>query len=270
VPEATYRRIYGITGSRMVTTSVQRCVSIVMLLIGAIGGAVGGWFAHRAFVVEAREASGSSARSEVVAQQSESSARQRLPANSARAPSVQPTNVVSGIPDPARSGEAPLYSAAKSAARASTTAVVESAQSVAPTSQAPTLDDLLDSANIRCTFGPGNGGSWPQGKLTVGDAAWQGGSVDFQSIDYDAGTAQVLGSVARSRTGQMPVTVSTTGSGLNFTGMAGNGTLTVITMFSRLDNAGHHTAVLSMHAGTQDFDTAQFYGVCDSTLKRLN
>jgi hypothetical protein len=254
----------------MVTTPVQRRSSIVMLFIGAVGGAVGGWFAHRASVVPTGAASDSSARSEVIAQQSETSVKQSLPANSARAPAVQTTDMGSGIPNPARSGETPLYSAAKSTEHPSTFAVAEVAQSAAPSSQAPTLDDLLASANIRCIFGPGNGGSWPQGKLMVGDAAWQGGPVDFQSIDFDAGTAQMLGSVARSRTGQVPVTVSTTSSGLNFTGVAANGTLTVITMFSRFDNARHHTAVLSMHDGTQDIDTAQFYGVCDSTLKRLN
>jgi hypothetical protein len=254
----------------MVATSEQKRASIVMLLLGAISGAVGGWFAHRAFVVPAGAASGSSARSEVVAQQSESSARQILPANSARGPAVQSTKTASGVPDPARGGETPLYSARKSAALASTSEVAESAQSAARSSQAPSLDDLLDSANIRCTFGPGNGGSWSQGKLTVGDAAWQGGPVDFQSIDYDAGTAQMLGNVARSRAGQVPVTVSKTNSGLDFTGSAANGTLTVITMFSSFDNAGHHTAVLSMHDGQHDLDTAQFYGFCDSALKRLN
>jgi hypothetical protein len=155
-----------------------------MLFIGAVSGAVGGWFAHRAFVVQAGAASGSSARRAVVTPPSDASAEQSVAANSSRAPSVQLTNVASGIPNSARSGEAPLYSAAKSAARASTSAVAESAQSTGPSSQAPTLDDLLASSNIRCTFGPGNGGSWPQGKLQVGDAAWQGGPVDFQSIDY--------------------------------------------------------------------------------------
>jgi hypothetical protein len=254
----------------MVTTPVQRRGSIVMLLVGAVGGAVGGWFAHRAIIVPVGAASASSARSEVVAQPSESSARQSLPGNSVREPFVQATKVESGVADTARGGETPLYSAGKSAARASTSAVAESGQAAAPSSQAPSLDDLLDSANIRCTFGPGNGGSWPQGKLTVGDAAWQGGPVDFQSIDYDAGTAQMLGNVARSRAGQVPVTVSKTNSGLDFTGSAANGTLTVITMFSSFDNAGHHTAVLSMHDGQQGMDTAQFYGFCDSALKRLN
>jgi hypothetical protein len=202
-----------------------------MLLLGAVGGAVGGWFAHGALIVPAGAAGDSHPRSEVVAQHSESSARSNLPSDSTR-------------PTPAQSG--------------------------APSSQAPTLDDLLDSTNIRCTFGPGNGGSWPQGKLMVGDASWQGGPVDFQSIDYGAGTAEMLGNVSHSRTGQMGVTVSTTSSGLNFTGVAPNGTFTAITMFPRFDNAGHHTAVLSMHDGQHDIDTVQFYGFCDSALKRLN
>jgi hypothetical protein len=87
--------------------------------------------------------------------------------------------------------------------------------------------------------------------LTVGDAAWQGGPVDFQSIDFHAGTAQMLGNVARSRVGQAPVIVSTTSSGLNFTGSAANGRLTVTTVFSSFDNARHHADVLSEHDGQQ-------------------
>lgn len=253
----------------MVSAPVQRRASIVMLLLGAVAGAVGGWFAHRAFVVPVGAACGSCVGSEAVAQGGESAARQESPANSTSGHAVQSTIMGSGIPDPAIRKEAPLYSAANSSARTSSSPEAQSPQSPALAGQAPSLDDLLDSTNIRCTFGPGNGGSWPQGKLTVGDAAWQGGPVDFQSIDFDAGTAQMLGNVARSRTGQMPVMVSATNTGLNFTGTTGNGTLTVITMFSRVDNAGHHTAVLSMHDGQQDIDTAQFYGVCDSALKRL-
>jgi hypothetical protein len=253
----------------MVTTPVQIRASIV-LLIGAVGGAVGGWFAHRAFVVPESLVGGSLIRDAAVAGGSESSARQSLPRNSVREPFVQSTKVESGVADTARGGETPLHSAGESAARASTSAVAESAQAAAPLSQAPTLDNLLDAVNIRCTFGPGSGGSWPQGKLIFGDAAWQGGPVDFQSIDYDAGTAQMLGSVARSRAGQVPVNVATTSSEVNFTGTSANGTLTVITMFARFNNEGHHTAVLSMHDGQQGMDTAQFYGFCDSALKRLN
>ncbi len=239
-----------------------------MLLVGAVVGAVGGWLARGALLGAAEGRSSSSSHSEAVAQPGESAASRNLPPSAARATSVPSTKTVSGRTDLAGGEEAPLYGAVLSTSPA--IAIASESQPVAASPQPPMLDDLLDSANIRCTFGPGNGGSWPQGKLTVGDAAWQGGPVDFQSIDIKAGTAQMLGNVARSRSGQMPVTVSATSSGINFAGTAGNGTLTVITMFSRFDNAGHHTAVLSMHDGQQDIDTAQFYGSCESTLKRLN
>ena len=254
----------------MVTTPLQRRASIVTLLVGVVCGAVGGWLAHRAVVVPESPVGTSLVRHQVVALGSEAAAVETLPVNSVREPSVQSTKVESRVADPAHGGEIPLYSATKSAPRASTSAEAESAQPAAPLSQTPTLDDLLDAVNIRCTFGPGNGGSWPHGKLTVGDAAWQGGPVDLQSIDYGAGTAQMLGNVAHSRTGQVPVNVATTNSEVNFTGTSANGTLTVVTMFARFDNAAHHTAVLSMHDGQHDIDTAQFYGVCDSALKRLN
>jgi hypothetical protein len=249
---------------------MQRRAPIVILLIGAVGGAVVGWFAHGGFGVPESPAVSSLVRDAAVAHGSESAVRESLPASSGREPSVQSTKVESRVADSARDGETPLYSATKSAPRGSTPAAIDSARPAAPLSQAPTLDDLLDSVNIRCAFGPGNGGSWPQGKLTVGDAAWQGGPVDFQSINYDAGTAQMLGNVAHSRTGQVPVNVATASSGLNFTGTSATGTLTVVTMFAKFDNAGHHAAVLSMHDGQHDLDTAQFYGVCDSALKRLN
>jgi hypothetical protein len=103
----------------------------------------------------------------------------------------------------------------------------------------------------------------------VGTAAWQGGPVDFQSIDYDAGTAQMLGNVARSPTGQVQVKVVATDTNVSYSGVAANGTLTTISIFRKLDNAGHHTAVISMHDGKYELDIAQFYGGCDSTSKSL-
>jgi hypothetical protein len=135
-------------------------------------------------------------------------------------------------------------------------------------SQTPSLDDLRDSGSIRCIFGPGNGGSWPSGKLTVGDAAWQGGPIDLQSINYDADTAQMVGQVTRSPNGEVPVTITTSESDVTFTGRAANGTLAIVSIFGKFDNAGHHTAVLSMHDGEHELDIAQFYGSCDSALKR--
>src|SRR5258707_513639 len=157
----------------MDTMPAQRRASIVMLHVGVVFGAVGGWFASRAVIVPESPVDTSLVRHQVVALGSEAAAVETLPVNSVREPSVQSTKVESRVADPAHGGEIPLYSATKSAPRASTSAEAESAQPAAPLSQTPTLDDLLDAVNIRCTFGPGNGGSWPHGKLTVGDAAWQ-------------------------------------------------------------------------------------------------
>jgi hypothetical protein len=64
----------------MVTTPVQKRASIVMLLIGAVGGAVGGWFAHRAFVVRESLVGISLVRDTAVAPGSEPSASESLPA----------------------------------------------------------------------------------------------------------------------------------------------------------------------------------------------
>jgi hypothetical protein len=136
--------------------------------------------------------------------------------------------------------------------------------------KAPAHDDLRDSAGVRCIFGPGNGGHWPDGKLTVGGAAWQGGPVDFQSISYDAGTALMVGLVARSPVGEVPVTVTRSDSDITFTGRAANGTLAVISVFGNVDSSGHRTAVMSLHDGKYQLDIAQFYGDCDSSLKSLN
>ncbi len=131
-------------------------------------------------------------------------------------------------------------------------------------------EDLDDSVGVRCLFGPGNGGHWPNGKLTVGGAAWQGGPVEFQSIDYDTGTAQMVGQVTRSPTGEVPATISTSDSDITFTGRAVNGTLAVVSIFGKVDSFGHHTAVMSLHDGKYELDIAQFYGACDSSLKSLN
>jgi hypothetical protein len=95
-------------------------------------------------------------------------------------------------------------------------------------------------------------------------AAWQGGPVEFQSINYDTGTAQMVGQVTRSPAGEVPVTVATSDSDITFTGRAANGTLTVISIFGNFDNSGHHTAVMSLHDGKYELDIAQFYGACDS------
>jgi hypothetical protein len=258
----------------MDTTAMQKRTPIVLLSLGVVAGAVAGWLAHGALVAPSDELSASAA----------------PPADSAPMPLVQPTKTESNTSThgplaqppktesraaapPSRS-ETPLFATdgtspvAKDAslARASTRDESEQPSSAAVRPK-PTLDDLRDSMSIQCTFGPGNGGRWPNGKLTVADAAWQGGPVDFQSINYDAGTAQMVGQVTQSPNGDVPATVTTSDSDVTFTGRTANGTLTVVSVFGRFDNAGHHTAVLSMHDGKHETNLAQFYGNCDSALR---
>jgi hypothetical protein len=148
----------------MDTTPVRRRTPIVMLFLGAVGGAVAGWFAHPAVVVP----------------RSELPVREALPANSAPGPLAQLTKAESRAAAPASGGEIPLFvtdassPVAKGTSRAKALTRDESEQpSAAALSQTPALGDLRDSVSIRCTFGPGNGGSWPNGKLAVGDARWK-------------------------------------------------------------------------------------------------
>jgi len=240
---------------------VPRRSPIVPVFLGVAIGAVAGWFAHRAIVIPRSELSVTAA----------------YPVNSAPGPLVQPATAESRTLAPASGGEAhPSVTGATApfangTSRGKASTRNESEQpSAAALSQKPALDDLRDSVSIQCAFGPGTGGSWPNGKLTVGDAACAGGPIDFQLINYDAGTAQMAGLVTRSPKGEVPATVSTSDSDVTFTGRAANGTLIVISKFGKFDNAGHHTAVLSMHDGKHELDIAQFYGSCDSALKSLN
>ena len=126
------------------------------------------------------------------------------------------------------------------------------------------LQDLLNSSSIGCTFGAGNSAEWPGGKIRIGTSAWQGGPVDFDAVNIEAGTAQMTGSgVTRMGSAPIAVTAVPTDSGLNFSGVVGHGTLVAITVFSALDAGGHHIAVMSSH-GLTGLESAQFYGTCDT------
>jgi hypothetical protein len=80
----------------------------------------------------------------------------------------------------------------------------------------------------------------------------------------------MVGQVTHSPTDGVPAAVALSDSDVTFTGRAANGTLTVISVFSKFDNAGHHMAVMSLHDGIHQLDIAQFYGDCDSAPKSLN
>jgi hypothetical protein len=246
-----------------------------MLFLGLVAGAVAGWVAHQAIISRGndssmREASRAKSASEPLAQpaKAESSASALSREMHALSADSRPAAQASGstIP-PSVTVAASLVAKGNSRANASTG---DGSEAPVALGQAPSLDDLRDATSVRCTFGPGDGGSWPNGKLTVGDAAWQGGPVDFLSINYDAGTAQMVGQVTHSPTDGVPAAVALSDSDVTFTGRAANGTLTVISVFGKFDNAGHHTAVMSLHDGKHQLDIAQFYGDCDSAQNILN
>ena len=254
---------------------MQSRAPIVMLFLGLVAGAVVGWVAHRAVISpgnesSVREAAHAKSASGPLAHpaKAESSASALSPQIHALSADSRPTAQASGstVP-PSVTVAASLVAKGNSRANVSTG---DGSEAPAALGQAPSLDDLRDAASVRCTFGPGNGASWPNGKLTVGDAAWQGGPVDFLSINYDAGTAQMVGQVTHSPTDGVPAAVALSDSDVTFTGRAANGTLTVISVFGKFDNAGHHMAVMSLHDGKRQLDIAQFYGGCDPAQKAMN
>jgi hypothetical protein len=127
----------------------------------------------------------------------------------------------------------------------------------------PPADKLLDSPDAYCVFDPGAGGQWPKGTLLSHTAAWQGGPIEFESIDLAANHAQMNGAgVTGTLEGSIGIRVTATDDGLHFSGFNGRGELVAVTVFGALDSAGKYRAVLSMHGSQMDHESAQFYGGC--------
>ena len=129
--------------------------------------------------------------------------------------------------------------------------------------QAP-LDKLLSSMSVRCEFDRGAGGYWPEGKVFPHTAAWQGGPLEFESIDIVAAKAQMTGSVGATGTveGVTEIRVTATNSGLHFSGFKPDGELIVVTVFGALDSQGAYLAAMSTHGTGFEHESAQFYGAC--------
>lgn len=130
------------------------------------------------------------------------------------------------------------------------------------------LAELLNPTDVRCEFGPGNGGNWPTGALSVHDAEWQGGPIEFQVVNLDAGTAQMIGSVGAtdSLEGSIEARVVATTIGLHFLALTANGHLITTTIFRERDDSGRFVGVMSRHEGARGpifTEGAQFYGTCD-------
>ncbi|MEE8093602.1 MAG: hypothetical protein V3T47_05135 [Gammaproteobacteria bacterium] len=132
------------------------------------------------------------------------------------------------------------------------------------------FENLIDPTRIRCVFDPGGGGSWTNGTLNVYDGAYQGGPIVYDSVNIDSGTARMTGSVGAtgSRTGEVDVRITATGTGLHFSGFMPDGTLVVTTIFGAMDGLGRYIAVMSRHGGRFPippfpYISSQFYGACD-------
>ena len=129
---------------------------------------------------------------------------------------------------------------------------------------ADSLDKLLSSMRVRCTFDRGAGAYWPSGKLFPHTAAWQGGPVEFESIDIPDSRAQLFGNAGVTGTidGVTEIRVTATSSGLHFSGFKPDGELFAATVFGALDSDGHYLAVMSTHGTGLNHESAQFYGGC--------
>lgn len=130
------------------------------------------------------------------------------------------------------------------------------------------LSALLNPTDVHCAFGAGNGGNWPIAVLNVHDAEWQGGPLQFQAVNLDAGTAQMVGTVGAtdSLDGTIDARVIPTDIGLHFLALTPNGYLITTTVFHLRDDSGRFVAVMSRHEGARGAtltEGAQFYGSCD-------
>jgi hypothetical protein len=126
------------------------------------------------------------------------------------------------------------------------------------------LDKLLNSMSVYCTFDAGAGGQWPQGKLFAHSAAWQGGPLEFESINLAEHTAQLTRHpwATAMIESAIPLWVTTTDTGLHFSGFKPDGELLATTVFGALDSEGRYRSVLSLHGARLDHESAQFYGWC--------
>jgi len=133
-----------------------------------------------------------------------------------------------------------------------------------PSGDSVPLDKLLNSMRVRCVFDRGAGGYWPSGKLFPHTAAWQGGPIEFESVDILDNRARLTGDpgVTGTLEGVTEIRVTATGSGLHFSGFKPDGELFATTVFGALDSDGRYLAVMSTHGTSLDHESAQFYGAC--------
>jgi len=139
-----------------------------------------------------------------------------------------------------------------------------------PSARTAPLNALLNSIRVRCDFGPGGGGNWPNGNSQVHTAAWQGDEIVFESVDLEAEKAEMTGTqgATGSSAGKTDVLVTATDTGLHFSGFTPRGELVVTSVFGAVNGSGRYLAVMSRHGTQFDHESAQFYGSCDTGLPK--
>lgn len=136
-----------------------------------------------------------------------------------------------------------------------------------PESSRPSsLASLLRTFTLECVFDPGYGVHWEGGKAEPGPVVWHGGPLVYETIDLDAGTAQLTGSQGStgSLEGRIEQRVVATNTGLHFSGFNHNAELVVTSVFGAIDTAGRYMAVMSRHGLRDNHESAQVYGSCQA------
>ena len=129
-------------------------------------------------------------------------------------------------------------------------------------------ESLGRSGRIVCEFSAGNDIGAFDGQLRSASASWQGGPITYDPIDFDAGTAQMIGSVGAtgSTEGHADARVILRGPRLEFLVPLSSGGIVLTTVFGERRDKGGYVAVMSRHEGlrSQGAGTygAQFLGFC--------
>lgn len=125
------------------------------------------------------------------------------------------------------------------------------------------LPELASVAAITCEFGVGRTGGVRSAPIIT--AEWQGGPIAFDTVDLNAGTATMRGSVGAtgSLTGETEVRIATTPNGIHFSAATAAGNFVLITLFGLADSSGGYAALMSRHnERPMGLHSSVFSGTC--------
>jgi hypothetical protein len=123
---------------------------------------------------------------------------------------------------------------------------------------------LHTAYRLSCQFGSGVNAQVSEGTIQRGDASWQGGVINYDVLDAEAGRATMSGTAGAtgSSTGTVEVRMAGTDGGLSFSSIVPRGDLITTTVFAQRNAQGEFPAVMSTHAARTGHMASQFYGAC--------